>query len=168
LDGEGNALSIARAGESRLAGLREEVLRVGDVGDIVKRVEVSNIGTLDDSSSIKAEPNKDTSCGPENITSLEPMRGVERKSLRGVSPGDSPKVSKEGVQGDVRNSLGSKEDMDMPGSSTTPWARSLSIPSRSKSAAIGCWRSAGDTVALCISADEGAEVDSDFLESILR
>jgi hypothetical protein len=93
-------------GENKVAGSR--------LGERGIRPEVSSAGGLSDSniSACASKSGDSSKSGPVNIVeSLSVMRGVSRKSLRGVSPGDSPNVSKDGVHGDVRNSFGSKGDM---------------------------------------------------------
>lgn len=81
---------------------------------MAKRPDVSRDGGLSDDSNAPSmygeSENKGESWNPVSmLASLSSvMRGVERKSLRGVSPGESPKLSKEGVQGDVKKSFGSK------------------------------------------------------------
>jgi len=112
---DGNNLSVGKEGEIRRDGSRAGVS--GEAGKVI-RFEVSSDESrvLDDSKPSPSEWNSGDS-GYKSLdvgASKSEMRGVLRKSLQGVSPGESPNWSNDGVHGEVRYSLSSNGDRSEP------------------------------------------------------
>ena len=108
---DGSNLSVGKEGEISRDGSRAGV--AGEAGKVI-RFEVSSDGsrTFDDSKPSPSEGNSGDS-GYKSLdvrASRSEMRGVLRKSLQGVSPGESSNWSKDGVHGEVRYSLSSNGD----------------------------------------------------------